>query len=307
MARQRSRIPSRLMPASSSSTRSPLSRSSVSATLRRCANSRASTAAPCSSAPRFTSAQALPGSMRAMTPSTSPRNCARATTRSPCCRGRPWLLRAARMSSSRSPGRAFGYGSGLSEPAQAIDVPKRSSMATGSPVSWCTASAMPSGPPLATPMRVRRSWTSKRRWRASRAFSASCIDRSSARLLALSPSTRARSLATAARSWRCRRALISAFPACWASSPSRSCWGLSGSASAATTRKPKAPARLASGYAQVHVTRGSRTRPPARPSAGSCASSRAGSGTAGASGSQAPSRWMAEVRQSQKDGTAAVV
>ena len=128
---------------------------------------------------------------------------------------------------------SFGYGSGWPGPAQAVRLPYRSSIATGIPVSSCSALAMPGWPSPETATRVSRSWMSMLR----------------CRLVTVSASAAlvAASSAAVARSRACSRALDTATPVCWASTWIRNRCSADGSSSQDATRWPSRPPTPRSG------------------------------------------------------------
>ena len=148
----------------------------------------------------------------------------------------------ARAAAPGTPAVSFGYGSGGGDPAQACRLPCRSSTATCSPVSSCTARAMPSRPSPETATAVSRAWMS--------------MLRRSAPTLPRSRSLSTASVAAVACSWACSRRLASAPPTCWASARSRNCSSPDGSRRAAHDEVPEVPG----GAVQRE-----RPRPPASP------------------------------------------
>ena len=128
---------------------------------------------------------------------------------------------------------SFGYGSGWPGPAQAVRLPYRSSIATGIPVSSCSARAMPGWPSPDTATLVSRWWMSMLRCsRVTVAASASLVAASSAAV---------------ARSRACSRALDTATPVCWASTWIRNRCSMAGSAAHEATRWPSCPPTPRSG------------------------------------------------------------
>ena len=213
------------------------------------------TVAPCSRATRSAVSAVRSGSMSARIPSSSGRGDASRTSRSPSWIG--FLARISRRSRcSRLAKDSFGYGSGLPGPAQAARLPYRSSIATGMPVSSCSALAIPGWPSPETATRVSRSWMSMPRCRlvtvwASAAFVAA-------------------SSAAVARSRACSRAFDTATPVCWAMTWMRNRCSADGSRWLDATRCPSRPLTLRSGYAQAQRRLGKSTLPPSSPSAASC-------------------------------------
>ena len=235
------------VPARRSSTRSRRSRTSVSATVRSRASSIEKMVAPYSRATRSSSRASRSGSTRAMTPTESGRGEAAHITRPDS--QMDWPSRRSRCSNcSRWAGGSFDTLGGSLNPAHARRLPKRSSRITGSPVTSCTALAIPSIPSPETAARVRRSWISIRWARA-------CTVDSSRELTDASCSAAVRS------SWW-SRLLRSAVPICCARTRSRKRPSLLTSWSAATTMCPRDVEMPPSEYAQAHVEPGMSTAPP---------------------------------------------
>ena len=144
------------------------------------------------------------------------------------------LARISRRSRcSRLANDSFGYGSGWPGPAQAVRLPYRSSIATGMPVSSCSALAMPGWPSPDTATLVSRWWMS--------------MLRCSSATVSASASLVAASSAAVARSRPCSRALDTATPVCWASTWIRNRCSVAGSVAHEATRWPSSPPTPRSG------------------------------------------------------------